>query len=278
MKKIALFSDVHGNIEALDAVLVDIKNNDIKRVICLGDVASYNANQHACMQRLQDHNIEWIAGNHDLMAAGILEPLACSPYALCSSIRARKRLKPKWRDFIRQLPLMIVEDQFCAFHASPEKVDEYLISEQRVRRAADIIRERELPAVAFFGHTHQCRVHQLKQDQLNQSSDCEVKIDPEAIYLINVGTVGEPRGKDKHAHYVTFDPDARSVKFHTIAYDHDTSWQRSIEQGWRQRPGDRAAELYYKFRREAEHLRHKLFPRKEDDSRLAMINERKDSA
>lgn len=277
MTKIALFSDVHGNIEALEAVLADIKNNDVERVICLGDVASYNADQHACMQRLLDQRIEWIAGNHDLMAAGILEPLACSPYALCSSIRARKRLEPKWRDHVRQLPLMIVEDQFCAFHASPEKVDEYLISEQSVHRAAAAIRDRGLPAIAFFGHTHQCRVHQLKEGQLNQSSESEVEIDPEAICLVNVGTVGEPRGKDKSAHYVTFDPDARSIKFHAVAYDHDTSWQRSIEQGWRQRPGNWFTELYYTFRREAEHLRHKLFPRKEDDSRLTMINERKDN-
>lgn len=277
MKKIAFFSDVHGNIEALDAVLTDIKNNNVERVICLGDLASYNADQHACMRRLREQQIEWIAGNHDLMAAGILEPLACSPCALYSSIRSRKRLKPEWRDFIRQLPLMILDDQFCAFHASPERVDEYLLNEQRVRRAASVMRDRGLPAIAFFGHTHQRQVHLLKEGQLTQLSDDEVEIDPETIYLVNVGTVGEPRGNDKNAHYVIFDPEARRVRFHAVAYDHDASWQRSIEQGWRQRPGSRVVALYYRFRRKIEQRRHRMFPRREDDSSLKMINERRNS-
>ncbi|RDH87890.1 MAG: hypothetical protein DIZ78_04960 [endosymbiont of Escarpia spicata] len=278
MGTIALFSDVHGNIDALQRVLDDIESVGAERIICLGDLASYNADQHTCMELLRSRDIEWIAGNHDLIAAGLLAPLACSPYTLYSSTQARKRLKPEWRKYIRTLPLMIVEEKFCAFHGSPDKVDEYLSREERLRKAVRIISERGLPPLAFFGHTHLTKATRIQEDgRLIPLGDGEIELQDDGVLLVNVGTVGEPRGKVKWASYVLYDPDAGKVTFRRVEFDHETSWQRSIEHKWRRKHSNGFSGLYDRFRRKAGRLRHRLFPRTADDSSLDALKQRMDA-
>src|SRR5688572_24911064 len=118
MTRFAFLSDVHGNLEALERVREDIAALAIDRVVCLGDVVSYNADQRACMELVIDEGIEWIAGNHDLIAGGLLSPVRCGAGARYSVLKARRELDPLGRQHLRGLPLLLRDDAFVAFHGS----------------------------------------------------------------------------------------------------------------------------------------------------------------
>ncbi|MCU7845103.1 MAG: metallophosphatase family protein [Candidatus Thiodiazotropha sp. (ex Monitilora ramsayi)] len=274
MSKVAFISDIHGNIEALDAVLDDLTIKGVDRIICLGDIASYNADQDRCMERIHESHIDWIAGNHDLMAAGILSPLSCSESAFYSATKSRKSLKPKWRDIIQSLPLMITNDLFCAFHATPENITEYLTREKRLFRTIEIIKTQKLPNIAFFGHTHQSLVTTLQDGRLVKFTEDYITLDAEAISLVNVGTVGEQRGEDKSANYTIFDTGTLEIFNHKVPYNHAISLRKSIDNKFRLDQNSKISVIINKFRQKFLFIRHRFFPRNIDDPSLPGIIKR----
>jgi predicted phosphodiesterase len=276
MSRIALLSDVHGNLQALQRVRRDVAQQGIERMVCLGDLASYNADQHACMEYVVGEKIEWIAGNHDLIAAGLLNPVRCGPQARYSASKARRAMTAAWRRHIRQLPLILADDVFAGFHASPRRVDEYLLSEPRVRSAFAVLQARGLPDVAFFAHTHHSCVWTLRGAVLERREGQRLALDPGGRHLVNVGTVGEPRDGSPLATYVVYDPDARTVEFRRLEYDHHVARQRSESGGWRRVDPAWSTRLYDRLRRRAVQLRSRLLPLPADDSALEAIRRRQE--
>ncbi len=270
MAKVAFISDIHGNIDALRAVLSHIDDQGIGRIICLGDVASYNADQHACMEQLVDRGIEWIVGNHDLIAAGFLEPLNCNVSAYYAGMRARRYLDARWVTHIRRLAVFVRDQDFVAFHASPHAVDEYLTTDARLQRAAALLSDNGFPPVAFFGHTHCNAVFCVDQGSLTRLHGEELKLEPSGLHLVNVGSAGEPRDGDLRATYAEFDSATRVVRFHRIRYDYDTGRQKSLRDGWCM-PPRRYSRFVAHARRFALRVRHKLMPRPRDNSSLVAI-------
>ena len=270
MTKVAFISDVHGNAEALEAVLTDICSRAIHRIICLGDVASYNADQDACFRILAENKIEWLAGNHDLMAAGLLQPLECSLKAFYAAMRARRSLSPEWASHIRRLPLMLTDREFITFHASPYRVDEYLTTERQLLHAASFIHQNRLPKVAFFGHTHRNCVFLIENGRAATLPQDEVLLEFGKTYLVNVGTVGEPRDGDQRAAYTEFDQDTRVVRFHRVGYDYNVSYNKSTNGRWRM-PHSYVTKLLTIARLFGLRLRHEFFPALSDDPSIEAI-------
>ncbi|MBI3563145.1 MAG: metallophosphoesterase [Gammaproteobacteria bacterium] len=273
MNKIAFISDIHGNIDALRITLQDIKSRKISKIVCLGDVASYNAEPEACYKLLSENpDIVWIAGNHDLMAANLLEPINCSPKALYAALRARKHLPSEWRHHIQRLPLTYHDQDIYAFHASPAKVDEYLSSEQRITRAIDFLREQNIDAkYIFFGHTHNSVVYHYHHG-LTVSRDNIVMLQRDGTYMINVGTVGEPRSEHKIIEYCVFDRDQLQIEFIQLHYDHAASYARSIKQ--KSRIYNQYILYYYSIVHFLFRVKRKLVAVDDDHSTLAKVSTR----
>lgn len=274
MSRIAIISDIHGNMEALTAVIQDIRRQGIDRVLCLGDVAGFNADQQPCMQILVDEGVQWIAGNHDMMAASALTPLACNADARFAAAKARKSLGGRWRHHIRGLPLLVREEAFVAFHASPDRIDEYLVSTGALKNAAERLEKSGLPEIAFFGHTHRARVYSFADGEPRVLPRDRVRLERGSRYLVNVGTIGESREGDHRANYVVFDMERRTVDQIRIPYDFERSRTKSIAGRWR-RPGWRSLGhalgiLGVRWTR----LRHRVLPCVEDDSTLASLARR----
>jgi hypothetical protein len=120
-------------------------------------------------------------------------PVHCGPQARYSASKARLEMTAAWRRHIRQLPLILADDVFAGFHAWPRRVDEYLLSEPRVRSAFAVLQARGLPDVAFFGHTHHSCVWTLRGAVLERREGQRLALDQGGRHLVNVGTVGEPR-------------------------------------------------------------------------------------
>jgi predicted phosphodiesterase len=279
MARVALLSDVHGNVEALQRVREDMAARSVERIVCLGDLASYNADQHACMELAVADRMEWIAGDHDLMAAGLLASARCGTDARFAALKAKRELHPTWRAHIRRLPLVAMDEmdeRFVAFHASPRRVDEYLITESRVRDAVAHLHGRGLPRVVFIGHTHRPCVWTVAGDTIVRREGDRLTLDPDLVHLVNVGTVGEPRDADARATWVLFDSLADTVEFRRLDYDHQGARLKSEAGGWRRPQPGVLTKLFDRARRRAGQVRRSVLPLVDDDPTLETIGRRLD--
>lgn len=274
MTRIAFISDIHGNLEALNAVLKDIRHRDIENVLCLGDVAGFNADQENCMQLLVDEGVQWIAGNHDLMACSSLTPLACSADARFAATKACRHLGIRWKKYIRNLPLVMRDEVFVAFHASPNRVDEYLVSRESLCNAVQALAMSNFPNIAFFGHTHKARIYTSFGDKIEVLSGSRVQLEKGKRYLVNVGTVGEPRDRNRMASYVIFDMAGLMVEHIGLSYDFERSRQKSVSGFWRRPEGIAPSSVLDLLEVKLMRLRHRVWPREEDDSTLAGLARR----
>lgn len=219
----AVFSDVHANLQALEAVLADARERGAERFVCLGDVVGYNADPVACIDLLRRMPATTvIQGNHDAMAAG-LEPLSrIHPHAEASLRWTRTVLGEERRDWLAGLPLVFDEGPATFVHASLPDPEAW----GYVRDTADARRhlEAQTAAVGFIGHSHRPFSWRLEAPGGRQENP-GVRLVPGDAWapeggrlLVNVGSVGQPRDHDPRAAYVLLHDDA-SVRLHRVAYD-----------------------------------------------------------
>lgn len=208
--KLALISDVHANLEALEAVLQAIARDNVDLILHLGDLVGYNANPRECIDLICQHQIMCVAGNHD---RAILDPTLAQDFnilAYQAVVWSGHQLDSRHKEFLRELPItLVLQDRFLACHGNPLSPDAYISHHFQGKRVLNLLRGELAPAtVCFFGHTHRRAVWYRdvrgKVAQLN-ISDQEVKLDPENLYLINPGSVGQPRNHIPMASYALFD-------------------------------------------------------------------------
>lgn len=209
----AIISDIHGNLEALQAVLADIDQRGVKEIVCLGDVVGYGPNPRECLDLVAERCRVCLMGNHD--HAVLYEPLNFNTAAERACYWTRqvledegdaKRRNRRW-EFLGKLPVRIKERDLLYVHASPRRpINEYIFPEDVFTNPQKVLAnfERLDARVCFVGHTHQPGVflddpYFDPPHELPDSPYYEVE-DERAI--VNVGSVGQPRDKDPRASYV----------------------------------------------------------------------------
>ena len=216
---IALLSDIHGNRQAFEAVLEAIAARDIGQIWCLGDLVGYGADPNACVGLAREHAELCLAGNHDLAVLGTLPIDDFSAWAHAATSWTQQVIDPSSRTFLGQLEPAAHRDGFGLFHASPrDPVWEYVLSANQAGECLDIQAER----IGFIGHSH-VALSFLRQDGgpvtgEARVADAELALD-QGKWLINPGSVGQPRDGDPRAAWLELDPDAMTVRFHRVAYD-----------------------------------------------------------
>jgi len=221
----AVLSDIHSNLEALDSVLKRTKELKAGRIVCLGDIVGYNADPNRCVELIKDLSITAVAGNHDEEAASADPPRNFNPYAEESILWTRKELGEENKGFLRTLPAAVVVDGlFLALHSPKDTGDKYISSGHAAATAFKMLREaRTEPPLTFLGHTHVRRVFAEEEDAKVIDVDIEttgtVKIKKNRRYLINPGSVGQPRAGDPRASFLTYDTDSNTIEFHYADYD-----------------------------------------------------------
>ncbi|AMV22262.1 metallophosphoesterase family protein [Planctomyces sp. SH-PL14] len=221
----AIISDIHGNLEALEAVLADIRTLGIKEVFCLGDIIGYGPNPRECIDLVMQNCTVTILGNHD--NAALFDPEGFNPQAERAIFWTRKQLESddtakndkRW-EFLGDLPRMRREANFLFVHGSARNpLNEYVFPE-------DIYNQRKMERIfglvesyCFQGHTH---IPGVFQEEYSFSSPdeigSEVKLGDRKV-LVNVGSVGQPRDGDSRAAYIVLDQTAKTVQFRRVLYD-----------------------------------------------------------
>ena len=222
---VAIISDIHSNIEALEAVLADIDARGVKRIICLGDVVGYGPNPLECMDLVIRRCELSLMGNHDF--AIFYEPANFNPAAENASFWTRTqfdadpdvtRRNNRWR-YLGSMPTRMANGRFSCFHGSPRKpVNEYVFAADIYSAPAKMaaIFDR-IEHLCFVGHTHVPGVFVPDPDfYAPEELDNRYKITDERA-MINVGSVGQHRDRNPNASYVILTDTA--VEFLRVPYD-----------------------------------------------------------
>jgi len=198
--EIAIISDVHGNLEALQAVLADIAVKGIKSIYCLGDIVGYGPNPNECCALIRESCQYIVAGNHDWTACGKISSYEMNPYAAAAVEWTIKTLTGENISFLNGLPLRIDDGVSTYCHGSPLRPDDFNYIEYQWDINAS---SGSFEKLCFIGHTHKAIVFRLKGGlYLNAVyAPYNTKINNAYQHIVNVGSVGQPRDGNPMACY-----------------------------------------------------------------------------
>ena len=220
--RMLILSDIHANAEALRAVLSRVRRKRFDRIACLGDFVGYGAQPNPVLDTMRTlrRTKLYSRGNHDRVAAGLDDGSTFNQAARDAAIWTRDHLSAPNRRFLRDLPAgPLAADDTLLCHGSPQDEDEYVFTEAH---AARIFAETDAKFV-LFGHTHLpaifwCDDRGGVYGELI-ARDATVRLDPSLRYLINPGSVGQPRDRNPEAGFAILDMKRMSVQFMRVAYD-----------------------------------------------------------
>ena len=225
----AILSDIHGNLEALDAVLADAAPH-ADAVLCLGDIVGYGADPVACIERVSERAHAVVAGNHEHGVAGLLDLGWFNPRARAAAEWTRRRLDDDHRTWLASRPLVLEIDDATLVHASPAKPAEwdYLVSAEDGYEVFSAFATR----VCFVGHSHCPGVWSVgSSGPGHDPGGADVELERGRRYLINVGSVGQPRDRDPRAAYALWDVDDHRVAIRRVPYDLATARRKILAAG-----------------------------------------------
>ena len=249
--RLLLLSDIHANLEALEACLDAAP--DFDRLVNLGDVVGYGASPNQVIGLLKAAEPLSVRGNHDRVCA-ILGPIeGFNPVAKAAAEWTRDQLSEKNLDWLSRMPIGPVSlplapgVQFA--HGSPDNEDRYINSE---RVAGEVLKFTDA-AVSFVGHTHVQGafarlpegVQPVRPEPMHSASRVHrtrLRLRTDASYMINPGSVGQPRDRDRRAAFGLFDTTTREVRFYRVPYDIAGAQQRILQAGLPQMLAARLAE------------------------------------
>jgi predicted phosphodiesterase len=223
--RLALISDIHANLGALDATLADIARQSVDRIVCLGDIVGYNRDATECIDRVRQANCICVAGNHDLAVCERITTEHFSKAAARAAEWTRRQLTQDDLDFLSSLPVKtVIDGQLVAVHGAlhPEENCESVRLDNDDNRLLSFIAlmgHSSGARICAFGHTHRAVVYEWSYDRAVVRQEKDVQLDDNAFYLINPGTVGEPRAFDRRASYMVLDLARRNAVLHHVEYD-----------------------------------------------------------
>jgi len=218
--KIAVLSDVHSNIQALTATVLDARQLGAERFVCLGDIVGYNCFPHETIQLLQAVGAECVQGNHDRMVLGLL-PLRGGPNA-CQAVEwTRATLGPDDRQFLLRLPLYRRwGNDTLLLHSTLNDTEHRIRSDDDVcDLQAEILQLFPGVRLVFTGHSHIGCVIEVAGSKVVRHGRHSRTLSPSSFHVVNPGSVSNPRCEDYRCSYVLYDAATNRVRFRKVAYD-----------------------------------------------------------
>ncbi|MBI3743861.1 MAG: metallophosphoesterase family protein [Chloroflexi bacterium] len=234
--RVAVISDIHSNLAALEAVLADADRRGVDEVWCVGDIVGYGPEPSACLAIVRDRASVCIAGNHDLGVAGqtargstgsprtegggehaTVDLAWFNEYALAAIRWTARTMSPEEKRYLGSLPPVLAHGRYTLAHGSPrEPVWEYVVTSQVARVSFDAFEG----DVCFVGHSHipfVCR--EAESPRLQHANDGVDTPLGATRWIVNPGSVGQPRDGDPRASYAILDTDRGVLTHHRVAYD-----------------------------------------------------------
>ena len=230
-----VISDIHGNLEAYETVMSEAGPLGYDKVLVLGDLVGYGADPNAICERIRDLKPDGlIRGNHDKVGSGVESPEGFNAVARNAIRWTFDNLTKENRDWLAALPAgpMIVDDMIEICHGTPFDEDAYVFDDLDALRAMHAARR----PLCLFGHTHVQLAHFLSRDQFGLATTDEARpltitLEEPSRYLVNPGSVGQPRDGDPRAGFAIVDTTARELTIYRVEYPIAKAQARILEEG-----------------------------------------------
>jgi len=231
--RIAVLADVHGNLPALEAVVNEFQVQGIDQVWHLGDAVGYGAEPFACLQLMADLETVMIMGNHELATLDPAKAAGFNHLAAEAIDWTRKSLSPDVLAILKSFPSFLSPfPEVALFHGLPGNINGYLRTAETAGSVLDYL-ERTDPRIryAFFGHTHRTMVFTQLVGRPTRmfEPECDLTLAPGRRYLLNPGSVGQPRNGDPRAQYLIYDQEEGQIRFRQVDYNIQKAQSRIIE-------------------------------------------------
>jgi predicted phosphodiesterase len=231
--KYGIIADIHANLEALTLALDFLENEEkVDGILCLGDVIGYNANPKECLDVVRKKARAVIQGNHERMVLGA-SLFGVRRETLEATEWTRHQLSEEDIKYIESLPEeMLIDEKVLIVHGSPRDKDEYILTTDAIKaNIAELAHKHPSVRVCFFGHSHYPMVIGAPEVHTRFHETRHLDLDPSRVYLINPGSVGQPRDGCPLAAFAIFDSDKWAVTIHRKAYDIEATQRKIIEAG-----------------------------------------------
>ncbi len=224
-----IFADIHSNREAFQEVIEAYKKENIDRYISVGDIVGYGADPHWCIQEVRRLGADTVCGNHDWASAGLFNPDYFNYAARAAVEWTMENLSPEEKEFLKNLGLVIDKENFSVVHGSLDRPDFfYYIMD---KGGAYNCFQRMETDLCFIGHSHVPVMFFMEKDDVEYRFENFISIKPGKKYIVNVGSVGQPRDGNPEAAYSIFDTDKMSVEIKRVEYDIESAKNKILKTG-----------------------------------------------
>ena len=221
--RIAIFGDIHANLEALEAVLEDAASQGCTDHVCMGDIVGYNADPSACLERVRDSGWPVVKGNHDEDASGDHSLESMNPVAAAALKWTRDQLTAEQRDWLRTIRMVRQVEDFTVVHSTLDQPQSWNYVTNKFDAMSNF--SYQFTNLCFHGHTHVPRIF-VRDSRVSEVEADSIVIEPGMKYFINTGSVGQPRDGDWRACYVIYDLPTSKVTFRRLEYDLATTQEK----------------------------------------------------
>ena len=245
-----ILGDIHGNREALVAVLDALEVQGVTRLLCVGDIVGYNADPDECVALLRERDAVAISGNHDLIGTRHLGFDRCSNKAMHALEKTRRVLHPDTFQYLESLPARLpIEDNVVLIHGGVRDVEQYMTKTHHILENVEYLRS-DFPGrrICFFGHTHAQKVYEVDGATVRElPAHGTVILREDCEYFLNAGSVDASRKReDKLAEFAIFDTAELLMEFFRISYNDELTEEKASASGYRLNP---LTDRVYEWRR-----------------------------
>lgn len=226
----AIFADIHGNLEAFEAVLAALAPERVDAFLCAGDIVGYGADPSACIKKVQETGCTCVAGNHDGVAGGKEGLEFFNPWARAALLWTQTHLSPEEKNFLGQLPLVFEKGELALVHGTLHDPQKFYYLDSLPDAAATFrVMSRSL---CFVAHNHiPAIIVQNEEGQIQYAVGYSAQRREGCRYIINVGSVGQPRDGRPEAAYCLYDDSTDTIEIRRAEYPVKTAQEKISKAG-----------------------------------------------
>jgi diadenosine tetraphosphatase ApaH/serine/threonine PP2A family protein phosphatase len=226
--KYAVLGDIHANSEALTAVLADARDQGCTHYACVGDIVGYNASPRQCLELVRSMGMPCVKGNHDELCATDGPLHNVNPRAAAAILWTRQQLGEADKQWLKDLGFVRFVAGFSLVHASLDAPQRWGYVLDRLTAAASL--NYQTTSVCFYGHTHLPMTF-IRDGGVHGGTYSKFRVEAGRKYLVNVGSVGEPRDGNPLAAYVTYEFATGEIELRRVAYDFGKTQAEAVSAG-----------------------------------------------
>ncbi len=227
--KYVIFSDVHSNLEAFESSIESFKTINPDKYLCIGDIVGYGADPSLCISLVQSLKPYVVAGNHDWGVTGRHDIQNFSHVAKVAALWSRGLLKTAELEYLNNLELMFSDDDFVMVHGSLDTPNSfnYLFTENEMNGTFRLMDKH----LCFVGHTHIPGIYEYDGIRISRIRTDKFSLNMKCKYIINVGSIGQPRDNNPDASYVVYDSTKSLIEFIRVPYNIKKAQDKIIKNG-----------------------------------------------